>query len=308
MVNLPLGLFLGLLAGAMFSVGTALQKKAAAALPAIESQAGRQNIRNFLSNRTWLIGLVLTTVQWYVALLAMPLLPLSLFSSLLGVNLAILAVFSYFYLEESIGRTEWLGILTIIAGVIVMGITAQKRAERIALTEMIAYFARPRAVWYTGALLAAVAAPIAYSRLRKNSRGDVAFGIAAGSLLALGQIYSKAFMSGFDTGRSLSFTLTTGVWWVFILLLALGNIGNLVTMQFGYQRGKAVVVATLAQVTALIGGMMGGVIIFGEWSGMPSWILVLRIGAVFAILLGIVILSHRSGGGHEGPRALRPMA
>ncbi len=96
MMNLPLGLFLGILAGTMFSIGTALQKKAAAELPKIESQTGRQNIENFLSNRTWVIGVILTTGQWYIALLAIPLLPLSLFSSLMGGNLAILVLFSHF--------------------------------------------------------------------------------------------------------------------------------------------------------------------------------------------------------------------
>lgn len=293
MVNLPLGLFFGVLAGAMFSVGTALQKKAAAALPRIESQGGLQNIRNFLANRTWLVGLALTSVQWYIALLAMPLLPLSLFSALLGVNLAILAVFSHFYLGEALRRAEGAGILTVIAGVTLLGLTAQKREGKITLDEMIGYFARPRAVWYTAALLVAVLAPVLYSRWKKKSRGDVAFGLAAGFLLALGQIYSKAFMSGFETGRSLSYTLAKGTWWLFILLLAVGNLGNMVTMQFGFQKGKAVVVATLTQVMGLIGGMLGGVIIFGEWSGLSPWVLGLKIGAAAAILLGVVILSRR---------------
>ncbi len=51
MVNLPLGLFIGISAGAMWSIGTALQKKAATALPKIETQSGKQNIKNFISNK-----------------------------------------------------------------------------------------------------------------------------------------------------------------------------------------------------------------------------------------------------------------
>jgi drug/metabolite transporter (DMT)-like permease len=295
MVNLPLGIIIGIVAGAMFSIGTALQKKAAAGLPKIESQAGKQNIKNFLSNRTWLLGIILVTAQWYIALLAMPLLPLSVFSSLMGVNLAILVAFSYFYLKEPVKRRELMGIASIIVGVVILGLTAHKRAGKITLTEMIAYFTKPRAVLYTILLMVGVGAPIVYSRTKKHVHGDVAFGLAAGFLLAIGQIYSKAFMSGFNEGQSLSVTATTFIWWIFILLLAIGNLGNMVTIQFGFQKGKAVVVATLAQVTGLVGGMLGGVIIFNEWGGLVPAILGLKIGAVAAIFAGMIILSRRIG-------------
>ena len=294
MVNLPLGLFIGILAGAMFSIGTVLQKKAAAALPQIESHAGKQNIKNFLSNRTWLLGIILTTAQWYIALLAMPLLPLSLFSSLMGVNLAILVVFSHFYLKEPVKRTELVGIVAIIAGVIVLGLAAKKLGGKITLSEMIAYFTKPRAVIYTVLLLAGVVGPIVYSRTKKSAHGDIAFGLASGFLLAIGQIYSKAFMSGFNEGQSLAATATTFLWWIFILLLAIGNLGNMVTMQYGFQKGKAVVVATLAQVVGSVGGMLGGVIIFDEWAGLPAATVGLKIAAVAAILVGVVILSRSS--------------
>jgi drug/metabolite transporter (DMT)-like permease len=295
MVNLPLGLFFAILAGAMFGVGTALQKKAAAVLPKIESQGAKQNIKNFLSNRTWLIGTVLTTAQWYIALLALPLLPLSLFSSLMGVNLAFLVAFSYFFLKEAVKRTELMGIAAVIAGVVALGLTALERSEKITLTEMVAYFTKARAVSYTVLLLVGVAVPIIYNRLKKNGRGDVAFGLAAGFLLALGQIYSKAFMSGFNEGQRLSITAATFMWWVFILLLAIGNLGNMVVLQFGFQRGKAVVVATLAQITGLVGGLIGGVIIFHEWDGLAPELVALKIGAVGAILVGVLILSRRAG-------------
>jgi len=295
MVNLPLGLVIGILAGAMFSIGTALQKKAAAALPKIESQAGKQNIKNFLSNKTWLTGIILTTAQWYVALLAMPLLPLSLFSSLMGINLAILVVFSHYYLKEPVKRTELMGIAAIIAGVVALGLTAQKLAGKISLAEMIAYFTKPRAIFYTVLLIFGVAASVVYSRTKTRAHGDIAFGLAAGFLLALGQIYSKAFMSGFNKGQSLAVAATTFMWWIFIILLAIGNLGNMVTIQFGFQKGKAVVVATLAQVTGSLGGMLGGVIIFNEWGGLAPEIVGLKIGAVAAILAGVTILSRRTG-------------
>jgi glucose uptake protein GlcU len=79
------------------------------------------------------------------------------------------------------------------------------------------------------------------------------------------------------------------------MFLAIGNLGNMVTLQYGFQRGRAVVVATLAQVVGLLGGVIGGVVIFHEWDGLASEFVALKIGAVAAILLGVIILSRRTG-------------
>ncbi len=294
MVNLALGLFIGISAGAMFSIGTALQKKAAADLPKIETQSGKQNIKNFLSNKIWLLGWILTTVQWYIALLAMPLLPLSLFSSLMGVNLTILVVFSYFYLKEPIKIKELVGIIAIILGVIVLGLTTQEQVGTISLAQMLGYIGGFPAIAYTIILFVGVAIPIMLSRSRKYAYGDVAFGLATGFLMAIGQIYSKAFMSGFAEGEDLLATASNFIWWIWILLLVVGNLGNMVTMQFGFQKGKAVVVATLAQVTGLVAGVLGGIVIFNEWGGLSLIIFIWKLIAVGAILAGIVTLSLRT--------------
>lgn len=298
MVNLTLGLLIAVAAGIMFAAGTILQKKGASALPPIESQSGRQNFRNFLSNRTWLLGIILTTAQWYVSLLAIPLLPLSLFSSLMGLNLIILVVFSRTTLKESVRRSEVAGIAAVIAGTAVLGFRAHRLEARISLAEMTAFFSRPRALAYTLLLLTGAIAAIVCGRKARRVRGDVAFGLAAGFLLALGQIYSKAFMSGFGGPGPAAAARTVG-WWSFLLLLAIGNLGNMVAIQFGFQKGKAVVAASLAQVLGAAGGILGGVVILGEWSGLGAAMIGLKAAAVAAVLAGVVVLSRSS----EGPAA-----
>jgi drug/metabolite transporter (DMT)-like permease len=294
MVDLPLGLFIGISAGAMWSIGTALQKKAAVALPKIETQSGKQNIKNFLSNKIWLLGWILTTIQWYIALFAMPLLPLSLFSSLMGVNLTILAIFSYFYLKEPITWKERGGIVAIITGVVVLGLTTQEQSGTISLVQMGVYIGSFPAITYTMILFIGVTTPILLSRARKYAYGDITFGITTGFLMAIGQIYSKAIMSGFVEGEVLLATISNLIWWIWILLVGIGNIGSMVTMQFGFQKGKAVIVATLAQVLALVLGVLGGIIIFNEWDGLALEIIGIKLTAVGAILVGIVILSLRT--------------
>ncbi len=182
----------------------------------------------------------------------------------------------------------------IVAGVVVLGVTAHAQAAKISLAEMIAFLIRPQAVIYTALLFAGVVAPIAYSRTKKYAHGDIAFGLGAGFLLAIGQIYSKAFMSGFSKGQHFGVTTATFAWWIFLLLLFIGNLGNMLAMQYGFQKGKAVVVGTLAQVMALMGGVLGGIVIFGEWSGLVPEMVGLKIMAALTLLAGVLILSLRT--------------
>ncbi len=131
--------------------------------------------------------------------------------------------------------------------------------------------------------------------------GDVAFGLASGFLLALGQIYSKAFMSGFNEGQSLSVTAATPIWWAFILLLAIGNLGNMVALNTDSREGSGGR-RHAGPSRGPLGGrdrrgrhLMSGTVL------RPSP--VLKIGAVAAILLGVIILSRRTGEARP-PRAV----
>jgi hypothetical protein len=91
-----LGIIIAIIAYSMYNIGMALQKKAASSLPNIENTSLKGNLKNFLSNKIWLLGFIMATVQWYIYLIALPMAPLSVLSSMMGVGLVVLVVFSIF--------------------------------------------------------------------------------------------------------------------------------------------------------------------------------------------------------------------
>jgi len=109
-------------------------------------------------------------------------------------------------------------------------------------------------------------------------------------LLGIGTIYSKAFMAGI-LGNSLLNTLITWQWYIYLVLIIVGNMGNLATLQIGFQKGRAIVVSPLNAVLNVMIGVFGGIIIFSEWDGLEQSIILWKVIALIAILIGVAVLS-----------------
>lgn len=290
-MSLILGIFLAILAYSMANIGSILQKKAASELPNIEDASLKDNLKNFLTNWVWVVGWILMTVQWYIYIIALPMAPISLLSAMMGVGMIVLVVFSHFYLKEPISKVEIFGTIIIIIGVAALGLTNQEEeTEVIDLDAMIELFSTPGALLLTIVLFAMIIIPIIISITHNFKLADVIFGIAAGMLGGIGSIYSKAMMAGFETPGIFS-ALQTWQWWIFLILLTVGNLGLAPVQQVGFQKGKAVVVAPLTFVTILVVGVIGGVVVFEEWNGLDPVLVIIKVVAIIVIVVGVGILS-----------------
>lgn len=285
-----LGFLIAIIAYAMLNIGNALQKKGASELPPIEDTSGKDNIKNFLKSKTWLIGWIMATVQWYIFLIALTMAPVSLLTPLMGVGLVILVIFSYFYLKEPIGKFEILGIIVIIFGVVILGINTTGDDASFTLDEVNVIFGAWDAILFTIVVLVAAGGLMGYSKLKNYKNADICYGIGSGLLLGIGTIYSKAFMAGI-TGSTFIGTISSFAWWLYFILIIIGNMGNMVTLQVGFQKGKAVVVSPLNAVFNVMISVLGGVIIFSEWDGLDQTVIIWNIIALIAILIGVVVLS-----------------
>ncbi len=74
-------------------------------------------------------------------------------------------------------------------------------------------------------------------------------------------------------------------------MLIFGNIGGTVIQQMGFQHGKAIVVAPLVTIFNLLIGTLGGIVVFGDWNGLPSSTIDWNIISVVMIVVGVAILS-----------------
>ena len=287
-----LAVFLGILSYSMLNIGMGLQKKGAAELPKIEGQSIGRNLKNFFTNKTWLFGFTLVQIQWIILTLALQFGSLSIVTPLMSVGMVALVIFSYFYLKEPISKVEIAGIAAIIIGIAVLGATNPSDVENPPLTVVINGLEQIQSIIFLVLLVILSITFVLASVLRKFKNADILFGVAAGITDALGAIFINAIMSGASyTDKSLiAESIHYWQWWLFMALLIFFNALATVYLQVAYQRGKAIIVAPIFAVIAMITPVFAGIIIFSEWdyiftgklygilsgnpfSGSPSFIL-----------------------------------
>ncbi|KAD5508159.1 hypothetical protein E3N88_15862 [Mikania micrantha] len=132
-------IFLTVAATAGNNVGKVLQKKATVILPpfslklkacfftypcrvAFDSECSWKVVRAYASNKPWLIGFLMDIFGALLMLRALSLAPVSVIQPVSGCGLAILSVFSHFYLKEVMNVVDWMGIT--LAGLGTIGIGA----------------------------------------------------------------------------------------------------------------------------------------------------------------------------------------
>mmetsp|Transcript_23156 Transcript_23156/g.54859 ORF Transcript_23156/g.54859 Transcript_23156/m.54859 type:complete len:110 (+) Transcript_23156:245-574(+) len=73
---------------------------------------------------TWRLGFAADVAGAVLMLFALQAAPLSLVQPIAGSGMAVLALFSHYYLHEELRRIEWVGVLTAGLGAVGVGVVA----------------------------------------------------------------------------------------------------------------------------------------------------------------------------------------
>lgn len=128
-------IFLTIAATAGNNIGKVLQKKGTVILPPISFKL--KVIRAYLVNKAWLIGFLLDIVGAILMLRALSQAPVSVVQPVSGCGLAILSIFSHFYLKEVMNAIDWMGIT--LAGIGTIGVGAggeEQEASSISIFQL----------------------------------------------------------------------------------------------------------------------------------------------------------------------------
>eukprot|EP00899_Mesostigma_viride_P022230 jgi/Mesvir1/3191/Mv16346-RA.1 len=116
-------ILLTVLSAAGSSIGKALQKKATNSLPRLAFE--RKVIQAYLGSATWLLGLLADIGGALLMISAVSRAPVSIVQPVSGSGLALLALFSHYYLHEPLFAADWVGVCLACAGIIGSGLTAE---------------------------------------------------------------------------------------------------------------------------------------------------------------------------------------
>ncbi|CAB87669.1 putative protein [Arabidopsis thaliana] len=111
------------------NIGKVLQKKGTIILPPLSLKL--KVLRAYAENKPWALGFLMDIVGALLMLRALSLAPVSVVQPVSGCGLAILSVFSHFYLKEVMNVFDWIGIT--VAGIGTIGVGAGGEEQEASL-------------------------------------------------------------------------------------------------------------------------------------------------------------------------------
>jgi uncharacterized membrane protein len=277
----------------LLNFGFVLQKRGVGLAQTARAREGRSRASVLFATPSWRAGLGLMLMGWGLYLAAAKFAPISLIQPTLGVGFVALALFSVFYLREPMGTGEWVSLLALVVGVVLLGwsageVPAPKKpsGSRLAL--------------FTGAMLGL--AILTYGLARGSSREShkgLFLGLLAGVLIGIGSLFIKVMFNYLDESTlSLSEDMSQRRLLAFGLCLPVviaGNVAGIAVIQRGFEHGKAVLVVPVQQVANKLLVIIGGIVVLGEGLPPDTFHAGTRIAAYVLLLASAGALARFSG-------------
>jgi drug/metabolite transporter (DMT)-like permease len=243
---------------------------AASALPPLSVRRPRESLRILLTNRSWLTGFACESGGFLCYVGALALAPLALVQSLSAGGIGILAFLSSRMAGVKLARRELLGVVVAATGLAFLGISLAGATGQ-----------GDEGVWGGILIWVGASAVLAAVAIRYGPRllgPAAAHGVAAGILLAAGDVVTKAVVSG-------------GARVLFIPAMILAYSFGTIVLQLGFQKGAALTTAGVATLVTNALPIIAGTTLYDE--PFPSGELGVLRGIAFALLIaGGALLSR----------------
>ncbi|XP_058190449.1 probable magnesium transporter NIPA9 isoform X2 [Rhododendron vialii] len=219
-----------------------------------------------------------------------------------GCGLAILSVFSHFYLKERMNMIDWLGITLAAIGTIGVGAGGEEQK-----TSSISIFHLPWVAFIVAILFVLLNGWLRiYRRQRREQElmqsevvEEIIYGLESGILFGIASVISKMGFVFLEQGYSKLVVPAC----ISISMCSSGT--GFFYQTRGLKHGRAIVVSTCAAVASIVTGVLAGMVALGErLPSAPMARLSLLLGWV-CILLGVVLLVTSTRLMRYLPRPLR---
>jgi drug/metabolite transporter (DMT)-like permease len=271
--------------GIIFAVASALtanvailcKHRGATMVPTIRFTRPLQSAINLFRSKWWLIGFAVAAVAWGLHVIAMALAPLSMVQVVTAGGLALLALPAQKLFGIRLGRREWAGLLLSALGLAWLALTAEATDNHSAYS-----FAALLA--FEGALVALGATLLHRgSQGHDHVRNGVMFGVAAGILIGVGNVSTKALTGGVADEGLLALASPWSIVTVGAGVLAFFALAR------GLQIGPPIQVIALSSIAANVAAIAGGILVFGDSIGTDALGILAR-GAAFAAVIAAAVL------------------
>jgi len=242
----------------------------------------------------YLVGVGLDCLGFLLSIAALRSLPLFVVQSIVASFLAITAVLGAIFLHMPLSRSDWIGVLVVLAGLVMIGLSAaEDRAVSVSEAERWG-------VLVMAVVLAVLAVPL--GRIQ-GARGAAALGALAGLAYGVVAVAARILPGSvrLDTLISDLGTLLTDPS-IYALILA-GAIG-LLTYAAALQRGSVTQATAPLVVGETVAPALVGLIMLGD-RPRPGWGWVATVGFVLAVAGALSLSRHGELAQQEPERTVR---
>ncbi|PIA43009.1 hypothetical protein AQUCO_02000453v1 [Aquilegia coerulea] len=291
---------LTLLATAGNNIGKVLQKKGTIILPPLSFKL--KVIRAYAFNKPWTIGFLMDIFGALLMLRALSQAPVSVIQPVSGCGLAILCVFSHFYLKEVMNAIDWVGIALAGVGTIGIGFGGEEQKA-----SAVSIFHLPALIVIVFILFALLSGWLRiYRRQRREQElmqsevvEEIIYGLESGILFGMASVISKMGFVFLEQGFP---TLLVPIC-ISMSICCSGT--GFVYQTRGLKHGRAIVVSTCAAVASIVTGVLAGMLALGEQlPSDPIGRLWLFLGWL-SIIVGVILLVSSAKLLQHLPRPLR---
>ncbi|MBU1671226.1 MAG: hypothetical protein KKF41_09165 [Actinobacteria bacterium] len=281
-----IGVVLALLATGLINYANYLMKRELDQLPRIGSQSAPATVRAFLNCTPWLHAQGLQILGAWTHNVALALAPLSIVQPINASGICLLAILAVTRLKEKASVVDWLGIISIVIGISVLGVTLLQTSQKSAAPHTVV-------LWFFIVFMIAVSGfSLVSAFTRKDERASSFLGIGVGMLVGLTAIFTK--MAWTDLGNRWAEYRVAGFIFSLYFWMAIGiTLFCMVLFQIALQRGSAIVVIPLVTGFSNMIPIVVGLLAFREPFPRSSLMIALRLGSILLIIGGAVLLSLR---------------
>lgn len=288
-MSVAIGAVLAIIATVLINYSNFLQKRELELLPRIGSESAGRTIRAFMSSRPWLKAQGLQIMGAWTHNVAVGIAPLSVVQPINASGICLLVVLAVTRLKEKATVVDWVGIGSVVVGVLMLGISLVKTSGKVQEY-------RPVILWFFIVLMMAVSVSSLVAAVVRKEKASSFLGIGVGMLVGLTAILTKMawtdIANRWGEYRIAGFIYSSYFWMAIVITIL-----SMVLFQTALQRGMAIVVVPLVTGFSNLIPIVVGFLAFREPFPTGTVMASLRLGSILLIIGGAILLSLRKEGG-----------
>src|SRR5271165_7365923 len=274
-MTFDLGILLALACAFVANLGFFLKYRGANEVPKVQVLHPLRSAGRLYSSKWFALGMLTATVSWGLHVAALALAPMSVVQVALAAGVVFIAVMADRLFGFEVGRRQWLGLISMGAGLIVLGVTLPAMHGAHSHFSVAGMTSFEAVLFGLGGLL--LMGPRMGGKVQHHG---VMLGAASGILFGVSDTSIKALTGIAGAHGLLALALSP---WLAVAVVA--SVVAFYASARGLQDGEAVPVIAVTGTAANIAGIAGGIVVFGDpVAASPSGVVLQALALVLVVV------------------------